>query len=92
MNIPTAKGSRLSQAQDLELGSNQVEAEFGVRNKGHMRQELEVELHTMNNRKFVGSITPQEAKFIIYRDTLGFSDFSIIFLNCNFLLWNNKAF
>ena len=26
--------------------------------------------------KFIGSITPQEAKFIIYRDCLGFTDFS----------------
>ena len=30
----------------------------------------------MNGNKFVGTITPQEAKYSIYRDSLGFSDFT----------------
>ena len=30
----------------------------------------------LKGNKFVGSITPQEAKFSIYRDSLGFEDFS----------------
>ena len=53
-----------------------MEAEFGVMNDGHMRQEIEIGLFTLNDNKFVGTITPQEAKFTIYRDCLGFVDFS----------------
>ena len=41
-----------------------------------MRQEIEVALLTLNGNKFVGKITHQEAKFSIYRDSLGFDDFS----------------
>ena len=31
---------------------------------------------TLNGNKFVGSITPQEAKFTVYRESLGFEDFT----------------
>ena len=41
-----------------------------------MRQEVEIALLTLNGNKFVGTITPQEAKFSIYRDILGFQDFA----------------
>ena len=30
----------------------------------------------LKNNKFIGTITPQEAKFSIYRDILGFSNFT----------------
>ena len=73
---PTAKGSRLCPEDALELGSNLVEADFGVFNKGRMRQEIEIGLISLNGSKFIGTITPQEAKFTVYRDTLGFPDFS----------------
>ena len=33
-------------------------------------------LLTLNGNKFVGTITPQEAKFSIYRGTLGFEFFT----------------
>ena len=35
-----------------------------------MREENGVGLMTLNGSKFVGSITPQEAKFSIYTDSL----------------------
>ena len=48
-----------------------------------MRHEIEVGytkkeigLQTLNGNKFIGTITPQEAKFSVYRDGLGFPDFS----------------
>ena len=41
-----------------------------------MRHEIEIGLMTLNGNKFIGSITPQEAKFTIYRESLGFPDFS----------------
>ena len=69
-----AKGSRLSQPS--EPGLNQVEATFEVVNQGHMRHEIKIGLMTLNGKKFIGTITPQEAKFIIYRESLGFPDFS----------------
>ena len=53
-----------------------MEAEFEIRNEGHMRQEIEIGLMTLNGNKFIGSITPQEAKFAIYRDSLRFNVFS----------------
>ena len=48
-----------------ELLPNQVVAEFGIHNDGHMRQEIEIGLMTLNGNKFIGTITPQEAKFLI---------------------------
>ena len=53
-----------------------VLADFGITNRGHMRQEIEIGLITLNGNKFIGTITPQEAKFSIFRDSLGFPDFS----------------
>ena len=41
-----------------------------------MRQEIEIGLMTLNGTKFIGTITPQEAKFTVFRDALGFNDFS----------------
>ena len=37
---------------------------------------MEVEFNTINGEKFFGSITPQEAKHVVFRDCLGFGDFS----------------
>ena len=59
-----------------DLPSNLVVVDFGITNHGHMRQEIEIGLISLNGNKFIGTITPQEAKFSIYRDCLGFVDFS----------------
>ena len=40
--------------------------------KRHMRQDI---LLTQNRNKLIGTITPQEAKFTVYRDSLRFGDF-----------------
>ena len=39
-----------------------------VVNDGSMRQEIEIAFLTLNGNKFIGTITPQEAKFSIYRE------------------------
>ena len=57
-----------------EVIENQVEPEFSLVNNGALRQELEVSLETLNGDKFIGSITPQEAKHAIFKSCLGFSD------------------
>ena len=59
-----------------ELAPHLVPDDFEVKNQGHMRQEIKIGLQTLNGNKFVGTTTPQEAKFSIYRDSLGFEDFS----------------
>ena len=41
-----------------------------------MCQEIEVRLHTLNGNKCIGKISLQEAKIGIYRDSLGFEDFT----------------
>ena len=38
-----------------------MEADFEILNQGHMREEIEVALLTLNGNKYVGTITPQEA-------------------------------
>ncbi len=50
---------------------------FTVRNEGAFREELEVEIQTINDNPFRGSITRQEAKHRIYKEALGcpFSNF-----------------
>ena len=55
---------------------NQIDPLFGVNNDGHMRQEIEIGIVSLNGNKFFGSITPTEAKFTIFRDCLGFGDCS----------------
>ncbi len=50
---------------------------FTMKNEGAFREELEVEIQTINDQPFRGSITRQEAKHRIYREALGcpFSNF-----------------
>ena len=69
-----SKDIRLS--EELVLRSGLVEGQFGIQNQGHMREEIEISLLTLNGNKFIGTITPQEAKFNIYRDVLRFNDFT----------------
>ncbi len=57
-------------------GSGEIEGIFVIKNDGAFREELEVQFDTLNGFKFSGTITPQEAKFNIFRDCLGFRDFS----------------
>ena len=71
---PVPKDIRLT--EELNLRTDLVEGQFGIQNQGHMREEIEISLLTLNGNKFIGTITPQEAKFNIYRDTLLFSNFS----------------
>ena len=50
---------------------------FNVKNEGAFREELEVEILTINGNPFRGSITHQEAKHRIFKEVLGcpFSNF-----------------
>ncbi len=50
---------------------------FSVKNEGAFREELEVEIQTINEQPFRGSITRQEAKHLIFKEALGcpFSNF-----------------
>jgi hypothetical protein len=50
---------------------------FSVKNEGAFREELEVEIQTINDQPFRGSVTRQEAKHRIYKEALGcpFSNF-----------------
>ena len=56
--------------------NGQVKGTFNVSNDRQMRQELEIALESMNGEVFRGTVTRQEAKFGIYRECLGFNDFS----------------
>ncbi len=50
---------------------------FSMKNEGAFREELEVEIQTINDQPFRGTITRQEAKHRIYKEALGcpFSNF-----------------
>ena len=48
---------------------------FEIRNDKGMREEIEVELKSLNGLPFTGTITLLEAKHGIFRDCLGFKDF-----------------
>ena len=54
----------------------EIEPVFEVMNEKGMRQEIEVAYEKLNGTQFSGSITPQEAKHIIFRHCLKFNDFS----------------
>ena len=51
---------------------------YDIHNNGGMRQEIEVNLETLNGNgnPFRGTITRQEAKHHIFKESLGFVDFS----------------
>ena len=57
--------------EDLE-----IEGIFSINNEGAMRKEIEVHFLTLNGEKFSGTVTRQEAKHIIFKDCLGFGDFT----------------
>ena len=50
---------------------------FEVKNEGAFRSEIEIEIQTINDQAFRGTITTHEAKHSIYREALGglFSNF-----------------
>ena len=54
----------------------QLRGAFGIANEKAMRQEIEIAFVAINEEVFRGSITLQEAKHIIYKDCLGFKDFT----------------
>ena len=54
----------------------EAEAIFDIKNDRALRQEIEVHFVTINGEKFFGSITYQEAKHLVFKDCLGFGDFS----------------
>ena len=47
---------------------------FNYTHDGAIRDKIEVEILTKNERKFTGSITPLEAKYDIYLGALGFEN------------------
>ena len=49
---------------------------FSVHNFEEMREEIEIEIGNSNGAQFTGTITMVEAKHGMYRDCLGFRDFS----------------
>ena len=73
-------GQHKAGSRSVGLGAGgpelEVEGVFNIRNEGALREELEVEFNTLNGEKFYGSITPQEAKHVVFRECLGFADFS----------------
>ena len=54
----------------------EVEGIFCIKNDRALREEIEVQFLSLNNEKFSGTITYQEAKHVIFKDCLGFGDFS----------------
>ena len=56
-------------------GANKIEPLFEYHHEGAWRDEIEVEIQTKNKKRFTGSITPIEAKHLIYKG-LGYTDHS----------------
>ena len=51
--------------------NNQIKGVFALNNDRAMREEIEVALESMNGNPFRGTITPQEAKHVIFKQCLG---------------------
>lgn len=69
--LPISQNQMGCQDEDLE-----IEGIFSITNEGAMRKEIEVHFLTLNGEKFSGTVTRQEAKHIIFKECLGFGDFS----------------
>jgi hypothetical protein len=67
---------RLKQKKGQDVNLGYTKPIFKVNNAGAMREELEVEIETINGNPFKGTITELEAKYKIYRDSLGYEKFS----------------
>ena len=72
--------SRLTQENKNSNPTPLVDPSFAIKNDRGLREEIEIELKTVNGAPFTGSITIVEAKHGIYRDSLGFTDFKNFFL------------
>jgi hypothetical protein len=70
---PTSFSEALARGSSSE---NCIEPIFKIENVKHMRQEIVVMFEKLNGEILRGSITPQEAKHEIYKNCLGFVDFS----------------
>ena len=68
-----SKAAKQKQMEErgASLQMSQVEPVFAVENDGAMREELEVEIESINGKPYKGTIPPLEAKHAIYRDCLG---------------------
>ena len=49
---------------------------YSINNEGALREEIEVEFGTIDGEKFHGTITHREAKHCIFKECLGFGDYS----------------
>jgi len=68
-----ARRSQYQNNDDMPIPSRKwTEPKFSVLNEGPIRQVLEVEIRTLNGKQFRGTVTPQEAKHKIFRESLGF--------------------
>ena len=60
----------------IEDDNMEVEGIFCINNDRAFREEIEVQFLTLNGLKFCGSITYQEAKHVVFKECLGFGDFT----------------
>jgi hypothetical protein len=60
----------------VDDGGLEAEGVFDIKNDRALRQEIEIHFLTINSEKFFGSITYQEAKHHVFKECLGFGDFS----------------
>lgn len=67
---PKSPGERSSKPL-LEAGGI-----YSINNEGALREEIEIEFGTINGEKFHGTITHREAKHCIFKECLGFGDYS----------------
>ena len=55
-----------------EFNHKHTEPKFHSRDEGAFRDEVEIEVQTINDKPFKGNITRKEAKHVIFKDILGF--------------------
>ena len=71
-SLPTfvsTQGEALT-APPQQYNTGHVQAVFNISNDKAMRQELEINLETLNGNPFRGTLTQLEAKYSIYKETL----------------------
>jgi hypothetical protein len=71
VNGPSQTGVQADSSLILE-----VDGVYSINNAGALREELEIECNTINGEKFHGTVTHNEAKYIIFKECLGFGNFT----------------
>ena len=75
---------RNASGPNSDFNHKHTEPKFHSRDEGSFRDEVEIEIKSINDKPFKGNITRREAKHVIFKDILGFQFDNFRGVRCGF--------